>query len=370
MDMSSKKQTLSRRIFCRQATVLGTSLGIQSLAFSKERKANAALPLGFDNFSIRALGWKGEQLIGYAAKQKVDALLFSDLEVYESHDKGYLREIGQEAKKQDILLQAGTGGICPTSAKFNKKYGSAEEHLRLLIRVAKEIGSSVARCYLGSSRDRMGEKGIQFHVDSTIKTLKKVRKEALDAGVKIAVENHAGDMHSRELADLIERAGPDFVGATLDTGNATWTLEDPVETFRNLAPHTVSSGIRDSMIWPSENGVRVQWTAMGEGCVDLKTIFAEWAERCPEVPVQIETISGFSKEFPYLQSQFWPPYTTIRADDFSRFLLLSKKGKELKPFSPPKGVDRKKAQQDYQLAELERSLKFCRNELGLGRKSS
>ena len=368
--MNPYDKTISRRIFCSQASVLGAALGTQTLAFSKEAKTKPAPPLGFDNFSIRALGWKADKLIEYASKHKVDALLFSDLGVYESHEKGYLREIGQESKKQGITLHAGTGGICPTAAKFDKKYGSAEEHLRLLIRVAKEVGSSVARCYLGSSKDRMGEKGIQFHIGSTVKTLKKVRKDALDAGVKIAVENHAGDMHSRELASLIERAGSDFVGATIDTGNATWTLEDPVETFRNLAPYTVCSGIRDSMVWPTENGARVQWTAMGEGCVDLKTIFAEWAQRCPDVPVQIETISGFSKEFPYLQSTFWPPYSTIRADDFSRFLALAKKGKELKSFSAPPGVDRKKAQQDYQLAELERSLKFCREELGLGRKST
>jgi len=368
--MNSYNKSISRRLFCRHTAVMGTAFGTQTLVFSKEVKPKTAPPLGFDNFSIRALGWKAEQLIEYASKQKVDALLFSDLEVYQSHEPGYLREIRQEAKKQGIILQAGTGGICPTAAKFNNKHGSAEEHLRLLIRVAKEVGSSVARCYLGSSKDRMGEKGIQFHVDSTVKTLKTVRKEALDAGVRIALENHAGDLHSRELVDLIERAGPDFVGATLDTGNATWTLEDPLETFRNLAPYTVCSGIRDSMVWPTDNGVRVQWTAMGEGCVDLKTIFTEWAQRCPDVPVQIETISGFSKEFPYLQRQFWAPYSTIRADDFSRFLLLSKKGKELKPFSAPPGVDRKKAQQDYQLAELERSLKFCRDELGLGRKKS
>ena len=71
-----------------------------------------------------------------------------------------------------------------------------------------------------------------------------------------------------------------------------------------------------------------------------------------------------------IRDRFWPPYATIRADDFSRFVLLSKKGKELKPFSPGPGVDKKKAQQEYQLAELERSLKFCREELGLGRKKS
>mgnify|MGYP001373711892 CR=1 FL=1 len=34
-----------------------------------------------------------------------------------------------------------------------------------------------------------------------------------------------------------------------------------------------------------------------------------------------------------------------------------------------KGVDRKKAQQDYQLAGLERSIRFCKKELGLGARS-
>ena len=119
--------------------------------------------------------------------------------VYESHDKGYLREISQEIKKHKIVLHAGTGGICPTSKSFKDKYGNAEEHLRLLINVAKELGSPIGRCYLGSSKDRKTEGGIRKHMESTILTLKKVRSQALDAGVKIAVENHAGDMHSREL---------------------------------------------------------------------------------------------------------------------------------------------------------------------------
>jgi hypothetical protein len=177
-------------------------------------------------------------------------------------------------------------------------------------------------------------------------------------------------MHSKELVELIEKAGPDFVGATIDTGNSTWTLEDPVETFRNLSPYAVCSGIRDSMVWPSEKGVKVQWTAMGEGCVDMGTLFKEWGERCPETPVQIETISGFAREFPYLEKDFWPPYSTIRADDYSRFLALARRGKTLSPFSAPDGVDKKKAQQDYQLSELEKSFSYCRKKLGMGRKKA
>ncbi|MEC7801851.1 MAG: TIM barrel protein [Verrucomicrobiota bacterium] len=367
MKSSSMDFSLSRRAFTSSMIGL-TSVSLKGLSKKDEKKKR--LLLGFDNFSIRALGWKAPRLVEYATKNKVDALLFSDLDVYESFDHGYLREIGQEVKKQKIILHAGTGGICQTSKSFKDKHGTAEEHLRLLIKVTKSLGSSVARCYLGSSKDRKTEGGIRKHMDNTIKTLKKVRTQAMDAGVKIAVENHAGDMHSRELVQLIEQAGPEFVGATIDTGNSTWTLEDPVETFRNLAPYAVCSGIRDSMIWQSDKGAKVQWTAMGDGCVDLQTLFKEWSDACPETPVQIETISGFAKEFPYLEKDFWPPYSTIRADDYSCFLALARKGKTLAPFSAPDGVDKKKAQQDYQLTELEKSFVYCRENLGIGRKSA
>ena len=68
---------------------------------AKETNTDRLL-LGFDNFSIRALGWKAPRLIEYATKHQVDALLFSDLDVYESHDMGYLKEIRQEVKKQKL----------------------------------------------------------------------------------------------------------------------------------------------------------------------------------------------------------------------------------------------------------------------------
>ncbi|MGY8713168.1 MAG: hypothetical protein ACKVJ1_04750, partial [Verrucomicrobiia bacterium] len=85
-------------------------------------------------------------------------------DVYESLDSSYLQEIKQEAKILGITIQTGTGGICPTSKSFKNKHGSAEEHLRLLIRVAKDVGSRVARCYLGTMKDRLGKGGIQRHI--------------------------------------------------------------------------------------------------------------------------------------------------------------------------------------------------------------
>ena len=318
------------------------------------------IPLGFDNFSIRALGLKAPQLLDYAAAQRLDAVLFSDLDVYESLDDGYLREIKARADDLGLVVHAGTGGVCPTSNIFDGRWGSADEHLALTIRVAGALGSPVARCYLGNAADRGGEGGIRARVRDTVTVFKSVRSQAVDAGVKIAIENHAGDMTAREVVELIEEAGPDFVGATLDSGNATWTLEDPLRHLEILGPYAVCSGIRDSMIWEDENGAVVQWTAMGDGLVDWHAYFDRFAQLCPGVPCQLEIISGFPKAFPYWQDEFWPPYEDIRATDFVRFAALARRGAEIAPSNPGDAA--------YQQAELERSIAFCRETLGLGLK--
>ena len=52
------------------------------------------------------------------------------------------------------------------------------------------------------------------------------------------------------------------------------------------------------------------------------------------------------------------------------FWLFQDKGKALSPFSAPDGVDPQKAKQEYQLKELEKSLAYCREHLGMGRKST
>ena len=363
--MSELNSSLSRRIFCQKST-LGIGSALCSVDLLSKNQRDLKIPLGFDNFSIRALGWNAEQLLDYAQKKEVNCILFSDLGVYQSFDKNYLSDLRKEASNHDILIHAGTGGICPTSNSFKSTYGSAVEHLRLLINVAKNLGSSVARCYLGNMRDRIGKGGIERHIKETIRVLKSVKNEALDAGVTIAVENHAGDMHSLELVDLIERAGPEYVGATIDSGNATWTLENPIDTLRNLAPYAVSSGIRDSMVWNSKKGISVQWTSMGKGCIDLKTFASEWKRLCPKLPMQLETISGFSKEFPILEKEFWSAYSNISARDLSQFLLLARNGEKIKSFNPPKDKDRKEAQKEYQLIELENSLEYCKQVLGIG----
>ena len=224
------------------------------------------------------------------------------------------------------------------------------------------LGSPVFRVVLGSREDRATDGGIEARIEDTVKVCKAGRSRALDAGVKIAIENHAGDMQAWELVTLVEAAGKDYVGVNLDSGNAAWTLEDPLESLEILGPYALTTSLRDDMVWEYEHGAKVQWTAMGEGCLDLKTYFKRFAELCPGVPVHIETISGFALEFPYLKPEFWKIWPKARAKDFAKFVALAKRGKPLPSYRAPD----KKSGQEYQKGELERSLKYCKEVLGLG----
>src|SRR6266853_1236573 len=249
------RRTFLKTVAAASAGMIATGMASASQVASGTKK----LKLGFDNFSIRAMGWKAPALLDYAASLKLDSILISDLDAYDSLEENALKEVKAKADDLGIQIHAGTWSICPTSKFFKNKWGTAEEHLALGIRVAKALGSPVIRCILGMGDDRKSEGGIEARIEDTIKICKTCRTRAVDAGVKIAIENHAGDMQAWELVTLIESAGKEYVGATLDSGNATWTMEDPLASLETLGPYTLSTGIRDSMVWGYNDGVKVQW---------------------------------------------------------------------------------------------------------------
>lgn len=342
------------------------AVGIASWGGSAAGRLHAAprkLKLGFDNFSIRDLKWKAPQLIDYAASQKVEILLMSDLDVYESLEPEYLNRIRARAEAAGIQLHVGTGSICPTSSSYNaQRWGPAIEHVQLLLRTAELLGSPVARCYLGSRRDREGDGGIYRHIDETVKVLKAVRGQAEAAGIKLAVENHAGDMQAWELVDLIKAAGTTYVGATMDPGNAVWAIEDPMVNLELLGPYTVTTGIRDSMVWETDNGAQAMWTNMGKGLTDWPAYVQRFQELCPTDAFVLEIISyKWGGQMPYLDPAFWDRFPRARASEFARFVALAKRGSQYQlPAGRPTGPE--SAQQKF---DLEQSLRYCREVLGI-----
>lgn len=349
---------------------LQTSAALTAAPLLPATAADSAAPkirLGMDHFALRSTGWKAPQFLDHAIALNLDTLFLSELIVFESFEDEYLKKLKDQADKANVALFVGTSSVCPTSKSFKDTFGTAEEHLSLNIKVAKALGSPVARCYLGNNNDRKADGGIQKHIEALLEVFKACKSKAQDAGIKLSIENHAGDMQSHELVALIEAAGKDWVGANIDPGNATWVMEDPLRHLETLGPYTNCSSIRDSMIWESDEGAVVQWTAIGDGLVDFKAYAKRFSELCPGVPLQIETISGFAKPLTFKKPEFIQElgYEKMPAEDLAAFVALSKKGKAIPPFKAPD----KDGEIAYQKEQLERSITALRS-YGVGVKAA
>ena len=332
-----------------------------ALALDQARAAVPGLMIGIDHFAVRATGWKAAQHIDYAASLKLDTCFISELGVFESFEDGYLQGLKDQADKAGVKLYIGTSSVCGTSNTWKPTYGTPEETLALTIKAAKKLGSPVARCYLGNQKDRSSDGGIQKHIEETIKVIKANKSLAEGEGIKIAIENHAGDMQSHELKALIEAAGKSYVGANIDPGNAVWAMEEPMAHLEVLGPLTICSSVRDSMAWEDENGAVIQWTAIGEGLVDFSAYAKRFAQLAPGVPLQVETISGFAKPMSWKKDEFWAPFPGYRdTAAFKGWVEFTKKGKPIPTFKAPDGPGKKDAEIAYQKGELERSTVWLR----------
>ncbi len=330
------------------------------------------IKLGFDSFSIRAFRWKAIQLLDYAAGLKLDTVQLSSLGDYESLEPAYLQQVKDHAAKVGVSIDAGIGCICPSSPSYNKKEGEPTEYLQRGLRVTKAVGSSVMRCYMGTRENRHTALPLEAHMENTIKVLQSVRSQALDIGVRIGVENHAGDMQAREVKTIIEEAGKDFVGSCLDTGNPMWVAEDPLLTLETLAPYVVTSHVRDSAVFEHPRGAAAQWVALGDGSVDLTRFVQLFRKLCPHAGVQLEIITGRPPEIlPYLEADYWKAFPKTPAWEFARFLALAKSGRpflgnmvigEWSDNSPALEA----ALKEQQRTDLERSLDYAKKKLGLG----
>lgn len=314
---------------------------------------------GIDLFSVRSSGWTAFQYLDYCAKFKVKVVHFSEIRFLGSLDEEHVRRVKAHADKHGIELEIGMRSICPTSKLFDPAQGTAEEQLTRLIRAGRAAGSKLVRAFLGSMADRTGDLPIEAHIENTVKVLRAVRSRAMDANLKIAIENHAGDMQGRELKMLIEEAGKDFVGACIDSGNPVWTLEDPHVTLETLHPYVLTSHVRDSQLWRVPEGVAVRWTRMGEGNVDIDSYLRKYLELCPGRAISMEIIVTGPRTFPVFDPKFWDGYRNVPAWQFSRFLAAADKGKPSP--APPKPADA--AAQER--TDLEASIQYTQRLLNL-----
>jgi sugar phosphate isomerase/epimerase len=308
---------------------------------------------GIDLFSIRSSGWSPFEYLDYCAQQGAEVVHFSEIRFLGGLEEERLRRVREHAEKLGIGLEIGMRSICPTSRAFDAKAGTAEEQILRMALAAQTIGSPLIRAFLGTGADRP----VDAHIESTVKVLRAVRPRVVDAGLKIAVENHAGDMQARELKTLIEEAGKDFVGACLDSANPLWAIEDPHLTLETLAPYTLTAHLRDSAVWRTPEGAAVAWVRTGEGSVGIDDWVRKFAQLCPGRTLSAEVIVTGARNYNYLSDpRFWDAYRTTPAWEFARFVRLADRGTPRQPVPP---VPKEQAPQ-RERDDLEASLAWTR----------
>ncbi|MCU1234714.1 MAG: Xylose isomerase domain protein barrel [Candidatus Solibacter sp.] len=336
-------------------------LGLAAAAPFAVADAAPAVKLGIDLFSLRSQNWTPFQLLDYSAAQKAKVVHFSEIRFVGSLEPDNLRAVRKHAEELGIQVEIGMRSICPTSKLFDAKAGTAEEQIARMCDAAKLVGSSIVRAVLGSSEDRKTAP-IERHIESTVAVLRAVRSRVQDANLKIAIENHSGDMQGHELKQLIEAAGKEFVGACLDSGNPAWTLEDPHVTLETLHPYVLTSHVRDSAVWRVPEGIAVAWVRMGEGNVDIDGYCRKYAELCPGRALSLESIVTGPRVFATRDLKFWDAYRDIPAWELARFQEIAERG-QARP-APPRAANPEDAKR-REREDLEASLDHTRKLLNL-----
>jgi sugar phosphate isomerase/epimerase len=344
---------VNRRKFL--ASTLATT-AVSVLSRSVLAQTPAAKPpvrIGVDIYSLQLQNFTPFQSLDYCSRLGVKVVHFSEIRFLGSLDPAHLLKVKDYAAKLNIDLEIGMRSICPSSTMFDATQGSAEEQLGRMIEAAKIIGSPIVRCVLGSSNERSGKIPLEGHIENTIKVLKNVRSQVMDAQIKIAVENHAGDMQARELKSLVEGAGKDFVGVCIDSGNPMWTLESPHLTLETLSPYVLTSHVRDTYVWMTEAGAAVQWCRTGEGNIGIDSYIKKYIELCPGRALSAEVIVlPQPRIFAVRDPKFWGPYKNTPAWEYERFIELAEKGTAPAGWVPQPSASRVQATPEQQAQRL------------------
>ena len=311
--------------------------------------------LGLDVFSLRSQGLSAIQLLEFCSARGVGVVHFSEPRLLGAAGAGAPGDVRACAQALGISLEVGMLSIARGATIFNPAAGPAEAQLSQAIDLAVALGSPIVRCVVGTFRDRAQPGGIEARVAEALAAIGSVRARALDAGVKIAVENHAGDLQARELKALVEDAGTDLVGVCLDAGNAFWAMDDALAALETLAPYVLTSHTRDTAVRATDAGAEVAWTRMGEGNIGIDTYLDRFRALCPGRPVMLEVIvMPAPRQLPYHDEQFRAGYPRMTAEDFRRFV---DRVEHAPPAALPSGV----VEPAEELANVEASIEWARD---------
>ena len=169
---------MTRRNFLGSAAAFAAALTMPAAA----RK----WPLGINTYCLRFLRWNDRQLVDWCVKQKLDAIFLQDSLDPAVMDPRHWAEVRKWTQDLGMRIETGGSAILPaTREAFPKSVAT----LRKNIERAAGMGSPMVRALLASDRYSMPDGSLEQHMETAVRVLREVRTQALDAGLKIGIEN-------------------------------------------------------------------------------------------------------------------------------------------------------------------------------------
>ncbi len=232
------------------------------------------------------------------------------------------------------------------------------------IATAKEAGVNVFRTAMGGRRYE------DFHHRHEWLELKKrswkrirlaesiVRKHK----VQLAVENHK-DWEAKDLIEFMDGIGSEYLGVTIDTGNSISLLEHPDETVGRLAKYGATTHIKDMVVQEYEDGFLLSEVPVGQGFLNMKSIFNTLEKRNPDIQFCLEMITRNPLKVPCKTRGYWE---TFKSQDTSKLAHALKwiraNSQENLPSVAGKTLDEKI---EYEELNNTLSVKYAEKALGL-----
>ena len=283
----------------------------------------AGVELGSIDGSVSGNNFTPAQFLDYLSSIKLTWAMIS-LPAAMLDDEAAIRQVRAHADQLGIKLQLAHGSVCPSSRSFNAQLGTLEAQVTRALKISQIFGASCMRCVLGGDPERPQ---IEMHLDNMVKAVRGIRSRIVDSGVKLAWENHGGDVQAREMKMAIDAMGRDVIGVCLDSGNPVWMLEDPHMTLETLMSYAETTHVRDSAVWKVPEGIAVRWVNMGEGNVDIDGWIRKFIQARPGLPIIFENlVSGAPRIHRVYDPKFWDNWRQMPASEFSRFLAVAERG--------------------------------------------
>src|SRR5690606_6631284 len=131
--------------------------------------------------------WLDRRLLDYAREQNLDAVFLQDTSDPGVMDPAHWAEVRAQARDLGLRLETGGGAVLP---RDEADAAAKLPGLRRQIRRGQAMGSPGERCLFAGNRAGLPPGPIEQHIETMVKLLRQVRSEALDAGLKLAVEVH------------------------------------------------------------------------------------------------------------------------------------------------------------------------------------